>query len=503
MKNILVIRTHRLGDILQLTPMFQGLKMQYPGSKIFFLTDENYVPLISGNTSIDAVIPVDEKKCRYILNNKPEGYPHLFNDFYDLIQELRKVKFDLIINRQYEFGAILAYLIDAPKIYGGTFSPERGHFFADKPSQELFNLIRSCRRKNQRNLTDWACRIAGIEKAFPRKIKFSISPYLQHEAKKLIPEKFAADADLIAVQMGAAKSFRQWGTKHFLPVLQWLTENQGKKIILTGNENEKEDASQISSTIGNEYCLDLTGKTSLSALAAVIAQCQLLLTPDTGTMHIATAVGTPVLALFYGGAYPWETGPYGSGNFILWTDLPCAPCFAPLSCPHNQSCKTKLTPGLVIKALETIINSKNTGEINWPVQESVKLLITDTDNIEQNITVVDGNTKLPNIRLETILSPEVNDLNPDLLLGQCEEIERQLFDNSPEKGFLSFFNLFNDFSLYQLQQWRNDIPSAWNDLYDKINYAMLNKDEIMLRDILKYEIEPIIKETGLSGRTQQ
>lgn len=500
MKNILVIRTHRLGDILQLTPMFQGLKKQYPGSRTFFLTDEEYMPLISGNTCIDAVIPIDEKECLYLLKSKPDFHTRLFNDFYDLIEELRNVKFDMIINRQYEFGAILAYLIGAPKIFGGTYSPERGHFFADKSSQDLFDLIRSDRRKNRRNLTDWSCLIAGIEKEFPRKILLPVSASALQDAKTLISGKFAADSDLIGVQMGAAKSFRQWGVKNFLPVLQWLTEKKGKKIILTGNVDEKEDASLICKSLRNESCLDLTGKTSLPSLAAVIAHCKLFLTPDTGTMHIATAVGTPVLALFYGTAYPWETGPYGAGNFILWPDIPCTPCLDPLSCPNNQSCKTMITPELVIKAMEVIIDSSETGKLSWIPHNSVQLLITESDNAEQILTIVHGNIELSSDRREAMISLKINNSNPNSLLEQCAEVERQLFDNHPEKGFLSFSNLFSDYCSYQTHILHNDLPSFCKELYDNISYALINRDAVMLRDILKHEIEPAITESGLSDR---
>lgn len=490
-KNILVIRTHRLGDVLQLTPMFQGLKMQYPGSKTFFLTGEDYVPLISANAYIDAVIPLDEKECRYLLKNKPGHYPRLFNDFYDLIGKMRKIHFDLIINRQYEFGAILAYLIGAPQIYGGSYTPERGHFFADRSSQELFDLVRSGRRKNQRNLTDWACRIAGIKKNFPRKIQFPVSACALQEAKMLISDKFTADSDLIGVQMGAAKSFRQWGVKNFLPVLKWLTEKQGKKIILTGSEDEKEDAALISQTLKKDCCLDLTGKTSLPSLAAVIAHCNLFLTPDTGTMHIASAVGTPILALFYGSAYPWETGPYGAGHFILWPDVSCAPCRDPLSCPNNQYCKTNLTPELVIKALETIMNSKKTGEVRWVSQNFVKLLVTDMDNTEQYIIVAEGNTKLPLIRFEAINSLEVIASNPDLLFEQCKEVRMQLWDSLPEKGFTDFSDFWGNFSFYHTHILQQGLPPSWTELYSNIEHALMNKDAVMLRDILKYEIEPI------------
>lgn len=507
--NILVIRTHRLGDILQLIPMFQGLKTQYPGSKIFFLTGEEYVPLISGNAGIDTVIPIAEKECRYIFKYKTNQYYRLFNDFYDLILELRKINFDLIINRQYEFGAILAYLIGTPCVYGGSYTPEQGHFIAERFTKELFHLIQTDRRKNRRNLTDWSRLIAGIKEKSPRKIHFPISAYSLEEAKMLTADKFTAGTDLIGVQMGAAKSFRQWGINNFLPVLKWLAEVQGKKLILTGSEDEKEAASLAVKSLPDGCCLDLTGRTSLPALAAVIAQCKLLLTPDTGTMHIASAVGTPVLALFYGSAYPWETGPYGAGHFILWPDVDCAPCLDPLACPYNHRCKMNLTTGIVIKALKSILNSNKTGEIKWSSPNSVKLLMTAVDNAEQCLITVEGKIKLPSAHAGLISSLTINDLSANSLLLYSDEVGKQLLDGQHKKSFETFSNFFSDFSLYMTRKFGKEIPFNWSNLHNKISHAIINGDTVMLHDLLKYTIEPIIKkldcplQSGNFGKKEQ
>lgn len=237
--NILVIRTHRLGDILQLTPMLRGLKMHYPRSRIYFITGQDYTALLQGNPHVDAVIPVPEKEYRYVIKNEPQKHCRIFNELYDLIAELRRIGFDLIINRQYEWGAVLAGLVGAERIVGGAWSGEKGFYFADSPSAELFETIRRDRRANHTNLADWACRIALPARKRYLAPCFPVSPVAMNRAKRLLQGLNSKDGSPpVAVHMGAAKSFRQWRKENYLELLARLIREQRKAIVLTGGPEE-------------------------------------------------------------------------------------------------------------------------------------------------------------------------------------------------------------------------------------------------------------------------
>src|SRR3989304_586171 len=86
---------------------------------------------------------------------------------------------------------------------------------------------------------------------------------------------------------------------------------------------------------------DLTGKTGLLQLAALLERCQLLITNDTGTMHVAAAVGTPVVALF-GSTNPTTTGPWGHGHTVVKKDVSCSPCLKRV-CPTDHPCMKLIT----------------------------------------------------------------------------------------------------------------------------------------------------------------
>ena len=141
--NILVIRTHRLGDILQLTPMLKGLKEEYPESKISFVTGKDFAELLEGNPDVDEIISIPENEYRYWLKNNPGKYPLIFNEIYDLVYELKRRDFKIVINRQYEWGAMLAHLVGAETVLGGSFSSEKGLYFEDRASRDLFHIIRN------------------------------------------------------------------------------------------------------------------------------------------------------------------------------------------------------------------------------------------------------------------------------------------------------------------------------------------------------------------------
>jgi ADP-heptose:LPS heptosyltransferase len=344
---------HRFGDILQLTPMLQGLKKKYPDCRITFFTSSEMSDLLAGNPDVDEVISIPEKKYRYCLKIKPEYYARIYNEMYELVSDLKERRYQMIINRQYEFGGMLAYLIGAEQILGQKFSPECSSFVNDPISAQLYDTILTTRKTNRRNLVDWACQIAGLLPG-SGKMHFSVSEIDLWMAERLLSEHGLINDLPVAIQMGAAKSFRQWGANNYFHLIKWLIEAKGKKVVLLGAEDEKVEADSVRSRLGksSQYLIDLIGKTDFQTLGGILKKCQKLITGDTGTMHMAAAVGTPVIALFYGTAFPWETGPYGTGHLVLYADEKCAPCLNPAECTSLHSCRTAITPERVCEVFE-------------------------------------------------------------------------------------------------------------------------------------------------------
>ena len=141
---------------------------------------------------------------------------------------------------------------------------------------------------------------------------------------------------------------------HSPDALALLTRIQAEKlgragkcpVYLLGTSKEHSAARDLMARLPGtvvERCLDLTGKTDWAALQDILAGLDVLLSPDTGTAHLAAHLGVPVLGLFCSSAWVWETGPYGVGHTVLQADLPCAPCAESSPCPKNAPCRAAFT----------------------------------------------------------------------------------------------------------------------------------------------------------------
>jgi heptosyltransferase-2 len=155
---------------------------------------------------------------------------------------------------------------------------------------------------------------------------------------------------LIGMNPGATYGIAKcWYPGRFGELGKKLREKWKSNLLLFGKEEEKAIAEE---TIQQNGGIDLTGKTNLLQLAALLERCHLLVTNDTGTMHVAAAVGTPVVALF-GSTDPSTTGPWGEGHVVIRKDLPCSPCLK-RTCSTDHRCMELIT----VDEVEEIVSKK-------------------------------------------------------------------------------------------------------------------------------------------------
>src|SRR5664280_3637849 len=159
---------------------------------------------------------------------------------------------------------------------------------------------------------------------------------------------FSRDKKFIAISpMSFAGETRLWYEDRFAILADRIIKELKTEVVFTGNRSGGM-IDRISSMMTNKS-LNLEGKTSLIELAHLYKQAKLLITPDSGPMHIAAAVGTPVIALFGPSAY-WRTGHYGAGHTIIRTELPCSPCF--LKKCSTKKCMEDISPQQVFAVVE-------------------------------------------------------------------------------------------------------------------------------------------------------
>ncbi|TVM35065.1 heptosyltransferase [Oceanidesulfovibrio marinus] len=133
---------------------------------------------------------------------------------------------------------------------------------------------------------------------------------------------------------------------------------------------------------------DRTGSMDLAGLASFLRGLDLVLTPDTGTMHLAAALGTPVMACFLSSAWAWETGPYGTGHLVWQSAPPCAPCLEAQECPNELTC---LEPFTAPKFLKNVAAAAAGREVRGDeLPESLLLLRGSQDGFGQTYDVLAG-----------------------------------------------------------------------------------------------------------------
>jgi len=188
------------------------------------------------------------------------------------------------------------------------------------------------------------------------KIGISISDDEQQRAEEILSYWHIDQNPVIGMAIGAAYGpAKRWLPERFGELARLCEEKYNAHSILLGSKNEKMLAMKAMKHAGKRT-VDLTDRTSLRELYALLNQCQVVVSNDSGLMHAAAAVGTPVVAIF-GPTRPGETAPYTQNYKIIKQDLPCAPCMK-RTCPlKHHDCMKQIEVNEVYNCIKQYMNN--------------------------------------------------------------------------------------------------------------------------------------------------
>ncbi len=214
---------------------------------------------------------------------------------------------------------------------------------------------------------------------------------LDHQVDQAARQRAAAllppGRPLVALQLGANNDLRRWPIASFAALAQELMA-QGVSIVLVGSSRERVLGRRLKREMGvsGEKVCELIGRTDLLTLAAVLEATDLTISADTGSLHLATAVGARVLALYMGPAQVHETGPYGHGHLVLQARDQCGPCQenAP-TCQGRASCRNLIVPQAALKASLALLqgSSARRAARNLDLPDGVAALASELDRFGQ------------------------------------------------------------------------------------------------------------------------
>ena len=253
-------------------------------------------------------------------------------------------KYDRIINLTFNRpSALLATYIGAPDIRG-VRSAWDGESVIDNPWMAYFTDMHHFRAMNRFNLVDvYALGGSGPGPYAPLSVR--VTAAAKDWAQRFLAAMPDKPNDWIAVQAGASDVMKAWRPEHFGRTLAHVSAQWKGGIVLIGTPSEQDTISQVLHVYreagGRCPVLNAAGQTTLEQLVGLLAECRLLLTNDTGPMHLAVGAHVPVIDLSVGHVDFRETGPYGAGHWVVQPELECAPCGFDQVCAH-QTCKDRL-----------------------------------------------------------------------------------------------------------------------------------------------------------------
>jgi ADP-heptose:LPS heptosyltransferase len=362
-RRILVVNLTRFGDLLQTSPVIVGLRAQHPGARITALVPRNFVDVAEGLPAVDDVRPFDfDGLARLLLAGKSADIRAAYAIVEGLVAELRAERFDLAVNySSSRMSAVLLGLVGATDTRGWTMTPD-GHRLITHPWSRVFSGSCLHRRQQPFNLVDYYKRAAGVVGG-PQRLFFDVPAAARARAAELLAAEGAPEGTpLVALQLAASREVRRWPTASFVALGRALHERLGARMVLIGGGGDRPYAEEVAAALG-PMAIDVCGRTSIAELGAVLERSRVLVTGDTGPMHMAVAVGTPVVSLFFGPALPFDTGPYGADHLCLHADVPCAPCGHSVTC-LDPFCRDTIAPEAVAEA----VVARSTGD--WAALEA-------------------------------------------------------------------------------------------------------------------------------------
>ncbi|KAF0220696.1 MAG: glycosyl transferase family [Geobacteraceae bacterium] len=324
--NILIIKPGAIGDLLHITPVIREVKRSCPESRI---------TLIVGSRATAALFDNHPHVYETIVFDK-RGEHRSLPALAKLWRRLRSARYDLVLN--FQRSNLKAWLLVSAAF------PSRVLIYHKTRKRMVHAVI-----NHWETIAPLGIRPTDMHLDFypsPAAIAFADEYFTRHGLDGKV---------VVAINPGASNRIKCWSPRRFAELGDRVTEELGAAVMIVGGKEERDLADAIRAGM-RVPPLDLLGKTTLPQLGAILRRCNVVVSGDTGPMHMATAVGTPVVALF-GAIDPRRTGPVGNGHRVIQhKEIECVPCNAK-SCANSRylECMEKITADEVFHALAEML----------------------------------------------------------------------------------------------------------------------------------------------------
>jgi heptosyltransferase I len=368
---ILLIKPSALGDVVHTIPLLVKLRARYPNARIDWLITPENAEVVRSHPALSNVVLF----ARRDFSKRGRRW-HATVAFGDLLKQIRRAKYDLIVDMHGQMRSAFFTLIsrapvrigfDRPIKFSRTISAE--HDLKNVPSRGW----RGAREGSWVAYTHripiptldvhaidrylWVAPLLGLDHN-PPDLRIYLSPETIKNVERLLEQHgVPASKRLIVLVPGTIWETKHWTIEGFAGVArQFLRE--GFAVALAGTKRDQDRCRQIAAAAPG-VC-DLSGKTTPAELAALIRRAEVAVTNDSGSMHVAASLGKPMVSVF-GPTNPVHIGPYERPESVVRVDLPCSPCnYRRLSqCPFDHACMKQVTSEMVVARARKILTTAN------------------------------------------------------------------------------------------------------------------------------------------------
>lgn len=344
---ILLLRLERIGDLLMTLPALAEVRAAAPEAEIDLVVGSWNRDVASSIPGINNVVVVD---APWLARGATSAGPAALTRS---AIAWRKRRYDVAVNFEPDVRSNAMLAVSGARWTAGYRSAGGGPLL----DQALDYLPGE-------HTVDNACRLVravlggGHRASRPR---LAIPAARQHEADVLLAGRARP---LVAMHVAGGREVKQWDPQRFAAVAHQLIQDRGATLVLTGGPGDRALVDALKRGLPPTHVIDVSTLTDLVAVAAVLERCDLMITGDTGPMHLAAAVGTPIVAVF-GPSDPRRYAPRGHLDRIVRIDLPCAPCnrirLPPARCTgHIPDCLASIPDGRVFAAAIDVLNEAPT-----------------------------------------------------------------------------------------------------------------------------------------------
>jgi heptosyltransferase-1 len=341
-QRILLIKPSAVGDIVHTLPVLVRLRQRYPDARIDWLVTPENADLVQHHPDLSNIVLFDRRRFARFGR---EWFAT--KGMLKLLRTIRGNRYELVVDLHGQLRSALFTVASGAPVRVGFERTREGAWLVyshpiplqEEPTHAVDRYL-------------WLGRVLGFEAGVPD-FRIYLPATVDARLDELLTARGVSGRPIALLVPGTVWQTKHWRVEGFAGVARHLLRS-GYQVVLAGAPKDRARCRQVAALCSG-IC-DLSGQTTLAEMIALVRRAAVCVTNDSGSMHLAAALGRPVISVF-GPTSPVLTGPYGRPEAVVRAHVACSPCLLrKLSqCPHHHLCMDEVTTGMVVHRLESVL----------------------------------------------------------------------------------------------------------------------------------------------------